>query len=83
MCQSKESEFTTVADSTAGHVSLSHLFFSCCAAYQLESTTKFLPPLQGCQQSLIMVSHSTLPLVPLKLCCVWEVRYVRHIPSRE
>lgn len=83
MCQSKESEFTIAADATAWHVSLSQLVFSCYAAYQLESTAKFLPLLQGCQQSLVIVSHSTLPLIPLRLCCVWEVRYAGHIPSRE
>lgn len=60
MCQSKERDFTTVADSTARHLSLSRLVFSCCATYQLESTTKFLPHLLGCQQSLVMVS----PLPP-------------------
>lgn len=59
-------------------VSLSHLVFSCFEAYQLGSTTKFLPPLQGCQQSLVMVSHSTIPLVPLRLYCVWEQIWWPH-----
>lgn len=48
--QSKESHFTTGADSTAGHLSLFPLVFSCCAAFWLENSTEF-PPLHGFWQS--------------------------------
>lgn len=71
MCQSKESDFTVVADSRARHFSLSPLVFSCCGAYQLGSTTEF-PLLRGFWQSLAVMSplHSTLHLDPWD-CIVW------------
>lgn len=69
MCQSKESDFTLAADSTAGHLFLSPLVFSCCGAYQLESTTEF-PPLQGFQQSLAVVSPLQPPLESPLGCAV-------------
>lgn len=43
---SPESDFTMVAASRTGHFPLPPWVFSCCGAYQLESTTEF-PPLQG------------------------------------
>lgn len=65
-----------------------HLFFpsvaSCYEAYQLQGTTEF-PFLQGFQQSLAVVCQlcSILLLVPLSMCCVWEVGHADQIPSRE
>lgn len=84
MYQSKEGVFATVDDSTARHLPLLPLGFSCSVTYQLKSPTEF-PPLQGFQQSLAMVSPLcfTLHFVPLSKYCVGEIRHTDLIPCRE
>lgn len=79
MHHSKKNDFTTVADSAAGYFPLSLLVFSCCAAYQLQSTTES-PPLQGFQQNLdtVFLFHSTLCLVLLRLHCVPDILTTFH-----
>lgn len=60
----KKSDFASVAGSTARHLPLSPLFFSCCVACQLKITTKF-PALQASQQSLTAMSPDFNVLHPL------------------
>lgn len=83
MSSSKENNFTTLADSAAGHPLPSPLADRCHAVYQLQSTTE-LPFLPGFLQSLAVVSPllSTIHSIPPGCrSCVWGV-IVEHSSQR-
>lgn len=75
-------EFAMLAGSTAKELP-SPLVGSCHEAHQPPGTATFAL-MQGFQQSLAMEFplHSNFHLVPLSLCCVWEIRHAVCILSR-